>query len=72
LRHLKGEPPESGVGIENFRDYGIGAQILADLGLHSIRLLTNHPKKMIGLDGYGLNVVDYVPIEGGKLARLID
>jgi len=70
LRSLRGEPAESGVvsGTENFRDYGIGAQILADLGLHNIRLLTNHPKKMIGLDGYGLNIVDYVPIEGGKLA----
>ncbi len=68
LRCLKGEPADSGgAGTENFRDYGIGAQILADLGLHNIRLLTNHPKKMIGLDGYGLNVVDYVPIEAGKL-----
>ena len=72
LRHLKGEPPESGAGTENFRDYGIGAQILADLGLHSIRLLTNHPKKMIGLDGYGLNVVDYVPIETATLTRVVD
>jgi len=41
----------------DLRDYGIGAQILADLGLHRIRLLTNNPKKVIGLEGYGLKVV---------------
>ncbi len=47
----------------DFRDYGIGAQILADLGLHKIRLLTNHPKKMVGLEGFDLNVVEQLPIE---------
>jgi len=46
----------------DLRDYGIGAQILADLGLHKIRLLTNNPKKVIGLEGYGLEVVEKVPI----------
>jgi len=46
----------------DLRDYGIGAQILADLGLHSIRLLTNNPKKVIGLEGYGLRVVETLPI----------
>jgi len=46
----------------DLRDYGIGAQILADLGLHGIRLLTNNPKKVIGLEGYGLKVVETVPI----------
>ncbi len=46
----------------DLRDYGIGAQILADLGLHKIRLLTNNPKKVIGLEGYGLKVVETVPI----------
>lgn len=46
----------------DLRDYGIGAQILADLGLHKIRLLTNNPKKVIGLEGYGLEVVETVPI----------
>jgi 3,4-dihydroxy 2-butanone 4-phosphate synthase/GTP cyclohydrolase II len=46
----------------DLRDYGIGAQILADLGLHEIRLLTNNPKKVIGLEGYGLKVVQTVPI----------
>lgn len=44
------------------RDYGIGAQILADLGLTSIRLMTNNPAKRIGLEGYGLKVVERVPI----------
>ena len=46
----------------DLRDYGIGAQILADLGLHKIRLLTNNPKKVVGLEGYGLNVVETIPI----------
>ncbi|HUU64540.1 MAG TPA: bifunctional 3,4-dihydroxy-2-butanone-4-phosphate synthase/GTP cyclohydrolase II [Dehalococcoidales bacterium] len=46
----------------DLRDYGIGAQILAELGLHNIRLLTNNPKKVIGLESYGLKVVETVPI----------
>lgn len=46
----------------DLRDYGIGAQILADLGLHQIRLLTNNPKKVIGLEAYGLQVVETIPI----------
>ena len=47
----------------DLRDYGIGAQILADLGLHEIRLLTNNPKKIVGLRAYGLEVVERIPIE---------
>ena len=46
----------------DLRDYGIGAQILAELGLHGIRLLTNNPKKVVGLEGYGLKVVETIPI----------
>jgi len=45
------------------RDYGIGAQILVDLGLSSIRILTNNPRKIIGLEGYGLSVTEQLPIE---------
>src|SRR5262245_27546381 len=45
------------------RDYGIGAQVLVDLGVKNLRLLTNNPKKRVGLEGYGLQVVDRVPIE---------
>jgi 3,4-dihydroxy 2-butanone 4-phosphate synthase/GTP cyclohydrolase II len=47
----------------DLRDYGIGAQILLDLGLKSIRVLTNNPRKMVGLEGYGLRIVDGVRIE---------
>ena len=51
------------LGFEpDLRDYGIGAQILVDLGLNKVRLLTNNPKKVIGLEGYGLKVVETVPI----------
>ena len=48
---------------EDLRDYGIGAQILADLGVRKMRLMTNNPKKIKGLEGYNLEVVERVPIE---------
>ncbi|WP_298269551.1 bifunctional 3,4-dihydroxy-2-butanone-4-phosphate synthase/GTP cyclohydrolase II [Geobacter sp.] len=47
----------------DLRDYGIGAQILVNLGVRSIRLMTNNPRKLIGLQGYGINIVDRVSIE---------
>ena len=45
------------------RDYGLGAQILVDLGVRKMRFLTNNPKKVIGLEGYGLEIVEVVPIK---------
>ena len=47
----------------DMRDYGIGAQILVDLGVRKMKLITNNPKKMVGLEGYGLSVVEQLPIE---------
>jgi len=47
----------------DFREYGVGAQILRDVGLGKIRLITNYPRKMVSLPGYGLEIVDCVPIK---------
>jgi 3,4-dihydroxy 2-butanone 4-phosphate synthase/GTP cyclohydrolase II len=48
---------------DDMRDYGIGAQMLRHIGVRKMRLLTNNPKKMVGLDGYGLSIVEQIPIE---------
>lgn len=47
----------------DLRDYGLGAQILVDLGVRKLRLMTNNPRKVAGLQGYGLDIVERVPIE---------
>ncbi len=49
---------------KDLREYGIGAQILKDLGVSRMQLLTNHPRQVVGLEGYGLEIVDYVPLAG--------
>jgi 3,4-dihydroxy 2-butanone 4-phosphate synthase/GTP cyclohydrolase II len=49
----------------DLRDYGFGAQILRDLGVGKIRLLTNNPKKVVGLGGYGLDIIERLPLEMG-------
>ena len=56
----------------DLRDYGIGAQMLRDLGAHKIRLLTNNPSKVIGLQGYGLEIVERLPLETAAIATNID
>jgi 3,4-dihydroxy 2-butanone 4-phosphate synthase/GTP cyclohydrolase II len=47
----------------DLRDFGIGAQILRDLGLSTLRIMTNNPRKLVGLEGYGLEIVARVPLE---------
>jgi 3,4-dihydroxy 2-butanone 4-phosphate synthase/GTP cyclohydrolase II len=54
--------PASAEGQQALHENGIGAQILSDLGLHSIRLLTNHPRKVVGLDAYGIQIVEQIPV----------
>jgi 3,4-dihydroxy 2-butanone 4-phosphate synthase/GTP cyclohydrolase II len=48
---------------DDLRDYGIGAQMLREIGVRKMRLLTNNPKKMVGLEGYGLSITEQIPIE---------
>lgn len=62
LDFVAGRRPPQEPGQQGFRDYGIGAQILADLGIHDMVLLTNTPRTIVALEGYGLNVVGTQPI----------
>jgi 3,4-dihydroxy 2-butanone 4-phosphate synthase/GTP cyclohydrolase II len=62
---------ELGLPVDS-REYGIGAQILVDLGVTSMRLLTNNPSKRGGLEGFGLNIVERVPLETNPTAFNID
>jgi 3,4-dihydroxy 2-butanone 4-phosphate synthase/GTP cyclohydrolase II len=61
VRRLSSAPGDQAMPM-SFRDYGIGAQVLRALGLAKIRLLSNNPRKVIGLDGYGLEIVEQVPL----------
>jgi 3,4-dihydroxy 2-butanone 4-phosphate synthase / GTP cyclohydrolase II len=58
-----------GVGEARLRNFGLGAQVLADLGARRIRLLTNHPKRIVGVAGYGIQIVECLPI--GALAKVV-
>ncbi|MBX3191773.1 MAG: 3,4-dihydroxy-2-butanone-4-phosphate synthase [Labilithrix sp.] len=59
-------PAPNGAGDSPLREFGIGAQILADLGLHKIRLLTNSPRKIAGISGFGLEIVESLPLGGSS------
>jgi 3,4-dihydroxy 2-butanone 4-phosphate synthase/GTP cyclohydrolase II len=54
--------------LELQREHGIGAQILSDLGLHTIRLLTNHPRKIVALEGFGIEIVEQIPVGSREAA----
>jgi 3,4-dihydroxy 2-butanone 4-phosphate synthase/GTP cyclohydrolase II len=61
-RALKAKPPQGPSKDPPLREFGLGAQVLVDLGLHEIRLLTNNPRKLAGIHGFGLDVVERVPL----------
>jgi 3,4-dihydroxy 2-butanone 4-phosphate synthase/GTP cyclohydrolase II len=63
--HYKGEAGQRQLQHE----HGIGAQILSDLGLHTIRLLTNHPRRIVALEGFGIEIVDQIPVTGAPEAE---
>jgi len=62
-RNAPSAPPEEhGLPGPPLREFGLGAQILRDLGLHRIRLLSNHPRRIAGIEAYGLEVLECVPL----------
>jgi 3,4-dihydroxy 2-butanone 4-phosphate synthase/GTP cyclohydrolase II len=61
-RAMKDNPPPVVSNDVPLRDFGLGAQVLVDLGLHEIRLLTNNPRKIAGIHGFGLDVVERLPL----------
>lgn len=67
-RHPVSPSTSPGSQIRDFRDYGIGAQILRDIGVRKIRLLTNYPRRLVSLPGYGLEIVEFVPLSEGEEA----
>jgi 3,4-dihydroxy 2-butanone 4-phosphate synthase/GTP cyclohydrolase II len=69
VRRLRDDDPASSGSPTTLRNHGIGAQILRHLGLSSIRVLTNHPKRMVGLEGFGLTVTEQIPIVDEPSAR---
>ena len=58
---MNAAPPRA--DSDRLRDYGVGAQILSDLGIHSMRLMTNRPRHIVGLEGFELSVDEVVPLE---------
>ena len=59
---MAGPPVVTAPTAERLRDFGLGAQVLADLGCGKIRLITNNPRRVVGASGYGLDIVECVPI----------
>ena len=62
LRHETGTSGLQSSHVQLQHENGIGAQILSDLGLRSVRLLTNHPRKIVALEGFGIRIVEQVPV----------
>jgi 3,4-dihydroxy 2-butanone 4-phosphate synthase/GTP cyclohydrolase II len=76
VRQVLGQTPSvaSDGGLsEVFRDFGLGAQVLADLGCQKIRLMSNSSRKIVGIEGYGIDIVERVPVpsdDGGKVLQI--
>ena len=60
------QPPQEEKGPKSLRELGTGAQILLQLGVRKMRLLTNTPRKIVGLEGFGLNIVEFIPLESAE------